>query len=79
MKPTTEEIANSLARLTERISAYGDDPISDAERQSLSKATAYCVEMVRRKYGLVSAYYTTAEIAATRLYGERYESGLKFH
>lgn len=78
MEPTAEQITKDLIRLSARISAYGDDPISDAERQSLSKATAYCVEMVRRKYKLVSAYYATAEHAAETMYDIKY-NGLKFH
>ena len=78
MEPTAEQITKDLIRLSKRISAYGDDPIGDAEKQSLSKATAYCVEMVRRKYKLVSAYYATAEVAAEIKYQRMYE-GLKFH
>lgn len=78
MEPTAEQITNDLIRLSKRISAYGDDPISDAERHSLSMATAYCVELVRKKYKLVSAYYTMAETAAEIKYQRMYE-GLKFH
>lgn len=79
MSPTAEEITKDLIRLSARISAYGDDPISDAERQSLSKACAYCVEMVRHKYKLVSGYYITAERAAQVMYEQQYGDGLKFH
>ena len=78
MEPTAEQITNDLIRLSKRISAYGDDPIGDAEKQSLAKATAYCVEMVRRKYNLISAYYGQAERVAEIMYDQKF-NGLKFH
>lgn len=78
MRPTAEEIAKDLIRLSSRISAYGDDPISDAEKHSLAKATAYCVEMVRMKYNLINSYYGQAERVAEIMYDQRY-NGLKFH
>ena len=78
MEPTAEEIAADLERLATRIRAYSDDPIGQLEKDSLSKATAYCVEMVRRKYKLVSAYYAAAECAAQIVYDRKY-NGLKFH
>lgn len=78
MQPSSDEIRRDLTRLTARISAYGDDPVSDAERQSLAKATAYCVEMIRRKYGIISAYYVTAERAAQIMFEQEY-GDLTFH
>ena len=78
MEPTAEEIAKDLIRLSARISAYGDDPITSLERQSLARATAYCVELVRRKYKLVSGYYVPAEQSAKIMY-ERMHNGLNFH
>ena len=72
MQPTSDEIRRDLTRLTAQISAYGDDPVGHAERQSLAMATAYCVEMIRRKYGLVSAYYVTAEHAAQIRFEKEY-------
>ena len=54
--------------------------VSQAEfcgsKSSMAKQLAYIVTLVRHKYGLVSGIYAPAELAALRLYDEKYDKEL---
>lgn len=73
-KPTAEEIMNALEKIITRVRFYGDDPVNDTQRLSLSKEMAYVTALIRGKYGLTSGFYFPAEcqaaVDAKEKYGE---------
>lgn len=63
-KPTAQEINETLAKVMNRVNFYGDEPITDAERQSLARVWAYVTAQIRGKYELKTDVYFTAECQA---------------
>ena len=67
-----EEYINGLLLLMESVQGEATPEI----QSSMAKQLAYIVTLVRHKYGLVSGIYAPAELAALRLYDEKYDKEL---
>lgn len=78
-EPTAEEITENLNRLASIVAETGDESLSELEKHSLASVTAWCVELVRKKYELVSIYYTAAEYEAMTAFEEKYGDLSRFH
>lgn len=74
MKPTVKEIIEKLNTLTVWCMKTKDDELEATEKRALAYTLAFTVELIRRKYDIVSGYYTTAEYAARMAYLEEYEN-----
>jgi hypothetical protein len=67
------EVKKELQGLIDIIDYYGNCDLSDADKMHLARNVAYTVSVLRHKYKITSAYFTAAEIAAEKLYGERFK------
>ena len=77
MKPTDTEIMERLNSLMMWMLNADSEDITSVGKKALALNLAMTVELIRRKYELTSAYYSTAEYAARVQYLEEYENGGK--
>lgn len=73
MKPDEKEIIEKLNVLTGWCMNSGEE-LNSTGKRALSLCLATTVELIRRRYDLTSAYYSTAEYAARVQYMAEYES-----
>lgn len=71
-EPTAKDINDKLKVLISRINIYGDEPLTDTQRKSLSAALAYTTAIIRGKYELKSDVYFFAECKALELAKKTY-------
>ena len=72
MKPTKEKIISDLGRLSEMVEKYGDESFPEEEKTDFSTELAYVLYEIRRKYELISRFYTVGEISAIKKYDREY-------
>ena len=65
-KINTAEVAANLVDINKMILRFGDRNLLDEEKLDVAKTLAVFVESFRRRYGITSAYYVTAEIKAQK-------------
>lgn len=73
MKPTAEQLLQSLDVLKSAIELCGDNEIGLQNKMAMAETTALLVERIRRKYDITSFFYAPAEAKAERMYKERFE------
>lgn len=67
------EIKKDLQGLIDTIDFYGNCDLSESDKMHLARNIAFIVSVIRHKYKITSGYFTVAEIAAEKLYGERFK------
>lgn len=75
MIPEVTKIIEDMNKLVERVRAQGDDPIPEEELVKFSSDIAYVVYELRRKYKLISGFYTVGEMLAIKKYDREYDGG----
>lgn len=73
MKPTAEQLLQSLEALKVMIELNGDNEPELHDKAVLANAVAWSAEQIRRKYDIASFFYVPAEEKAKKLYKERFD------
>ena len=71
---TTKDIVSSFAEISKLMDLAEKRKLSEEGKYMLAIQTAYLSLLIRKRYGLTSAYYTIAEARAIEKYKEIYES-----
>ena len=70
---TTKDIVSSFAEISKLMDLAEKRKLSEEGKYMLAIQTAYLSLLIRKRYGLTSAYYTIAEARAIEKYKEIYE------
>ena len=72
--PELREIVANFSEVTKLMNLADKGQLTDEGKYLLAIQTAYTALMIRKRYGLTSAYYTIAEARAIEKYKEIYET-----
>lgn len=70
---TDKDVAEELREVESKIKHATECGISLDEKMALASSLLMLNEVVRHRYGITSAYWMPAEMAAEKLYREKYE------